>query len=141
MNVNISKSEMRLLGYLHEHAAGCGEIFPFIPKEVCTALGITPGQLDKDLSFLAQYKLADGKAIGIETMNSRPGLHTLQNLWLLGNGENLMRKMESDLEDQLMKAPDYSPSIRAKITMKAAGFLMDTARDIVVQIVSKSITG
>jgi hypothetical protein len=139
MTINISKSEMRLLGYLHENAKGYDERFMFTPASVSKALGITMDQLQKDSSFLSQHNLAVVKSLDMSTFNGIN--HQMVGLWLTGYGENLMRTVESDLEQELTKAPDYQPSVGVKFTMKAATFLMETAKDITVQVVSKAITG
>jgi hypothetical protein len=133
--IRISKAELELLSYLHEHATRFDRSQQFQPTQVATALATTPEQLQKSLSFLSGYGLVGT----IDTHNSV--FSGAIAIWLSQEGENLMRKVEADLEDQLLKAPDYHQSRGIKITLKAAGWLMDTAQQVVVQVVAKAITG
>jgi hypothetical protein len=96
MTVRISKLELRLLGFLHEHARGYDGRYQFRPIDIRNALETDQGQLERDTSFLAQHRLA-----GVRTLNqttfatAQTGAFKLVGLWLTGEGKNLMRKLEA----------------------------------------------
>jgi hypothetical protein len=57
MKIQISRNEMRVLGYLHEHAKGFDDRFMFQPNALITSLSITSEDLSRDTSFLAEHNL------------------------------------------------------------------------------------
>jgi hypothetical protein len=135
MTVNISKAELTLLGYLHEHAEGYDVKGQFPPTEVAKALDVTDEQVQRATSFLKGYNLVGT----LDTHSSK--FHGAIAIWLTQEGENMMRKVEADLEAELLNAPDYQQSVGVRITTKAAGWLMDTAKGVVIAVVAKAITG
>lgn len=134
MTVRISKLEMELLGYLHEHATRYDVSGQFHYKAVAEALQITDEQFQQNTSFLKGHNLVGT----IDTHNSM--FSGAIAVWLTTEGENLMRKVEQDLNDELLKAPDYVPSRGVKITLKAAGWLMDKTADAVIAVVAAFLT-
>ena len=135
MTVQISKTEMCLLGFLHEHGTRYDVTGQFNPPDVAKALGVTDEQVQRATSFLKGHNL-------VGTIDTHSSLFRgAIAVWLTQEGENFMRKVEADLEDELMKAPDYQPSVGVRITAKAAVWLMDTAKGVVVAVMAKAITG
>jgi hypothetical protein len=134
MTIRISKSELRILGYLHEHATRFNAGDQYDPTTVAANLETSDEQLQKDLSFLHHYKLIDGD-LSMNSMGSG-----FLSFWLTGDGESVMRKAEDDLAEELSKNPDVKTTGKT-ITAKAAGWLMDTAQKIVVDVVAKAING
>ena len=140
MNVLISKDELRLLAYLHEHAKGFDERSAFKPKPVADALGITIDQLQRDSSFLAEHRFVVVRTLNMSTMNNGNN-HVLDAIWITGHGENLVRKLENDLEQELSGAPDQTPGKARRLTAAAAAFVYDLSRAIVVKAVVDYATG
>ncbi len=136
MTIQISKDEMRLLAYLHEHAQGFDDRFAFHPAKIATDLGITKPQLQRDSSFLSSHGLTGVRSLNMTTFNAVT--HSLSDIWLTGHGENLMRTLENQMEEQLLNYTE-EPSAAGRITLKVMSFLWDKSQDIVVGIVSQYI--
>jgi len=139
MKIQISRNEMRILGHLHEHAQGFDDRFRFKPEDVATAIGISDEQLRRDTSFLSEHGLVQLKLVNLSNNDFID--HRLVGLNLTGDGENLIRNLEAEMEDELLKAPDYSQTIGAKITVKSAEFIWDTAKAVLVLKLSQWLTG
>ena len=123
-----------MLAFLHEHAQGYDERFIFNRERLTKGLGTSIEQIQRDSSFISAHGLVVVKTMG-PVVNA--GLPHLVGIWLTGDGENMMRTIESEMEDQLLAAPEYSDSIGARITTKTMGTLWDSAQGVVVAIVSK----
>jgi hypothetical protein len=139
MTVLISKNEMRLLGYLHEHAKGFDQRSQFKPDIVAQALRISLDQLNRDSSFLASHSLAGVASLDMSTFSGVN--HKMVGIWLTGDGENLMRHLEQELDSQLEGAPDQTPGMAKRLTLKASDFVYDTAKAVIVKIVADYVTG
>jgi len=122
MQHNISKDELRLLAYLHEHATGFDKRHGLKAAEVVRALEFSDDELRKHASYLAGLGLIDMRRF---TMLIGPPDYELKGIWITIKGENLMRELES------------APGIARKITSKAASAIFDMSREIVVNVVSE----
>jgi hypothetical protein len=138
MKIQISRNEMRILGYLHEHAKGFDDRFMFQPNALIASLGITSEDLSRDTSFLAEHNLVKLQVRRVISIASGFQIHGLN---LTGEGENMMRNLEAEMEDQLLKSPDHKPGLGAKLTVKTAEFLWDSAKGVVIMKVTQWLSG
>jgi len=138
----LSRNELRLLGYLHANAKGYDDRFQFRPADICKALSIKPEQLNADSSFMASNGLLGIKSLNMTTFATADvGNHNIVGIWLTGNGERLMRTLENALDEQLQQWPDYVAATERKLNEKAAGFLWDTAKHHTTEVISAWIEG
>ncbi|MGA2440098.1 MAG: hypothetical protein ABSH08_04010 [Tepidisphaeraceae bacterium] len=119
MKANINENELRLLAYLHEHAAGFTDDFQIDPDNVRVELEVTDEQLAKDASYLASHGLA-----GMTAAVSRDGYEALSSLWLMGTGEDYMRELEAQ------------PGVAKKLTVAAVKEMGNALRSVAVQVLS-----
>jgi hypothetical protein len=115
---NINEGELKLLTYLHEHAAGFGRNFPFDPGDVVKALGLTQEQFQKDLSYLSQHGLTEGHVVEQSQASGNPPRFANPQFWLTGLGEDYMRALEK------------APSIGRKLTVAVVTELWSTGKSL-----------
>lgn len=124
---NISKEELAILAYLHEHARGFTEAFPFVPAEVAAAMDRAVDQFLKDASYLEAHGLVGMNVIDASSSDGPSFIH--MDMWLTGDGENFVRELEQQ------------PGIARRITTKTVGAIYDAGREIVVRVLGDFLSG
>lgn len=127
MGNNISKDELAILAYLHEHAEGYTQEFQMTPGEVAQAMRIDLPKFQKDASYLAAHGLVGMQAMDASSDEGR--LFLFVGIWLTGDGENFMRELENQ------------PGIAQRITTKTASAIYDTAKAVIVKALGDYLGG
>jgi hypothetical protein len=129
MNANINDDELKLLAYLHEHSAGYGSTFPYVPGEIAQAMTVAWELFIKNASYLEEHGL-----VGLRVLDasSTDGPAFIQDrIWLTGDGENYMRELEERL-----KVEEKQPGPARKITMRVVAETGSVLRSIAVAVLT-----
>ena len=131
MNANIRTDELRLLAYLHEHATGYGSTHAMKARAVFQSLGIEESQFRKDASFLEQFGLV---GLGFPPMVTLESNGKQSLIYLTGDGENLMREVEAQVEVK-------EPGRFKRIGLKAVEVAGDLVKAVAIKVLTDKLSG
>ena len=132
---NITKDELRVLAWLHEHAEGFGPDFKLSGRRMAESLGVDWVEAKKMVSYLGEFGLLGyrfkSQPIRRDTREPFGPPRAFDGVWLTGLGENYMRELEQ-------RAP--VANVAERVTAGVAGAVYDAARDVVVKVLAEVAT-
>jgi DNA-binding MarR family transcriptional regulator len=134
---SIGQDEFMVLAYLHEHAEAFDKSSSFNVRDIAAEIGIS----ERDVKKAASYLSSLGLAVMHQPIASSFAEEGQKVVYLTGIGEQIMRKAEQQLVDELNKAPERQPGTVQKITVKVGAFVWGLAQPVIVKIVSDKIEG
>jgi hypothetical protein len=91
MDIRLTKQELEILAYMHEHAEGFGALDAVPDESICAALGCSKAELRKSQTYLAYWGLVALAETNVADQSA---------CYLTGAGENLMRHFEEELRQK-----------------------------------------
>lgn len=133
---NISREEFAVLTFLHEHAQAYDPSGSVDVTNVAKVTALALKDVVKAISFLASLGL-----VGLATP-SRLTFATEGQcfVYLTGDGEQMMREVESRLADEIDKAA-AEPGPAHKITTKIGGVVYDVGKAVIVKVLTDWMSG
>jgi hypothetical protein len=126
---NISETEMQILAYLHEHAAGYDDNYPFDCDTIKRELAMDDVTFRRAVSFLDQWRLVGLR--GEKVRNSQAHNFLLGQIWPTGLGENYVRDVE--------ESPNVGRRITVTVVKEAWGIIKPVAIGVLGIVIGKTI--
>jgi hypothetical protein len=140
MGFRLNIEEFQVLTFLHEHAESFDEDGASSYKAVSAATYLAEKQTKRAISSLASIRLVgrcmDRYARYGQTENE------VNQVYLVGAGEQFMRALEEQLVTEIEQANSRSGGgTPKKLTIKAASFVFETGRPVIVKTISDYLAG